>query len=309
MQSRPRAVSAVMGVLFALAGAAIASAVAAVIRYNDTAARLAGYQQETTDKVAQAGVDLQFTHLPAVAIGPTIMVVGVLLALAAGLVALAIALRLPRPRARVVAFIAAGAVAILALAQAGIALTQQLTLNQILGEYRGMRESLVKQFPGLESSSSPYAGLSSSGFEDLFPTWPYYVDYLTSAVAVAGCAAVVVLLTRRAARTWFAVTPSAPPQQWEAAAGGEAPSAPRIDTRTIISDPWLRSIVSELLSGPRSLEELTAGPLGTNPEVLNWRLWDLYNADVVSQSPSSIYALTPYGQSIGALLGQPGLQG
>lgn len=307
MQSRPHAVSTVMGVLFALAGVAIAGAVAEVLRYRDMANRLTGYQQAVTEKVSQAGLDIEFTHLPAVAIGPTIMVVAVMVAIAAGLIALALALRLPRPRARVIAFITAGTLIVLAIARAGIALTQQLTLNQIFAEFQGLQETMRARYPNVGSSPDTNMGFSSSGFEDLFPIWPYYVDYLTSALAVVGCATVVVLLTRAGPRTWFAAAKADPSlSAWQPA---DPPPTPQLDAQTIVSDPWLRSIVSELLGGPRSLADLAAGPLGTNPEVLNWRLWDLCNAGMVRQSPSStstVYELTPRGESFRTMLSETG---
>lgn len=307
MQSRPRAVSTVMGVLITLACVAIASAVAEVLRYNDVADRLAEYQQGVTAAGSQAGFDIEFTRLPAVAIGPTVMIVAVLVAIAAGLVALALGLRLPRPRARVIAFIASGTLIVLAIAQAGIALTQQLTLNQIFTQFEGLQENLRAQYPDLGSSSYPNVGFSSSGIEDLFPMWPYYVNYVTSALAVVGCAAVVVLLMRPGPKTWFAAAKAGPSlPAWQPAA--DLPPTPQVDAQTIVSDPWLRSIVSELLHGPRSLADLAAGPLGTNPEVLNWRLWDLCTAGVVRQTPSptsaTVYELTPRGEGLRAMLSE-----
>ncbi len=295
MQGRPRAVSTVMIVLLALACVAVGSAVAEVLRYRDLANMLGGFEQSVSEQGSKAGLDIQFTQLPSVAIGPTIMVVVVLVAIAAGLVTLAFTLRQPHPRARVITLVAAGTLAVLAVAQAGIALTTQLTLNQVDAELQSMQRSMGMQYPHVGSMPA---------FGNLLPSWPYYVDYLTSTLAVIGCAAVIVLLARPSVRTWSAAVkagPSVSTAPPSADLPGAAPSPAIVDTRTIVSDPWLRSIVSELMSGPRSLAELQAGPLGTNPEVLNWRLWDLINAGLVSQAPTG-YKLTPRGENLRTLL-------
>ncbi|MFC0541762.1 winged helix-turn-helix transcriptional regulator [Kutzneria chonburiensis] len=295
MQGRPRAVSTVMIVLLALACVAVGSAVAEVLRYRAIADTLGQFEQSLTEQSSKSGVNLQFTQLPSVAIGPTITVVVVLAAIAAGLVTLAFTVRQPRPRARVITLVAAGTLAVLAVAQAGIALTTQLALNQVDAEFQSMQQSIGARYPGARAMPS---------FVDLLPSWPYYVDYLTSTLAVIGCAAVIVLLATSGARTWFAAGKAGP--SVSTALPGAAPVTAVVDTRTIVSDPWLRSIVSELMSGPRSLADLQAGPLGTNPEVLNWRLWDLINAGVVSQTATG-YELTPRGENLRALLaGDPG---
>ena len=62
------------------------------------------------------------------------------------------------------------------------------------------------------------------------------------------------------------------------------------------------------MAAPRAVRcpaspDLAAGPLGANPEVLNWRLWDLINAGVVSQSPTG-YELTPRGENLRTLLAE-----
>ncbi|TVT41037.1 hypothetical protein FNH05_23070 [Amycolatopsis rhizosphaerae] len=295
MQGRPRAVSTVVIVLLALACVAIASAVAEVLRYRAITDTLGEFERGLTEQSSKYGLGIKFTQLPSVAIGPTIMVVVVLAAITAGLVTLALALRRPRPRARVSTLVAAGTLAVLAIAQAGIALTTQLALNQVDAQFQSMQQSMGTQYQHV-------AALPAIG--DLMPRWPYYVDYVTSALAVIGCAAVIALLATPGARTWFATAkagPTPPTAPLPADLPGAAPVTPVVDTRTIVSDPWLRSIVSELMTGPRSLADLQAGPLGTNPEVLNWRLWDLINAGVVSQSPSStslVYALTPRGENL-----------
>ncbi|WAL67826.1 winged helix-turn-helix transcriptional regulator [Amycolatopsis cynarae] len=284
-----------MIVLLALACVAIGSAVAEVLRYRAIADMLGGFERGLTEQSSKYGLDIRFTQLPSVAIGPTIMVVVVLAAIAAGLVTLALALRRPRPRARVSTLVAAGTLAVLAIAQAGIALTSQLALNQVDAEFQSMQQSMGKQYQNV-------AALPAVG--DLMPRWPYYVDYVTSALAVIGCAAVIALLAKPGARTWFAAAnggPNLSTAPLSVQSPGAAPVTPVVDTQTIVSDPWLRSIVSELMTGPRSLADLQAGPLGTNPEVLNWRLWDLINAGVVSQSPSStspVYVLTPRGENL-----------
>ncbi|EWM18924.1 helix-turn-helix domain-containing protein [Kutzneria sp. 744] len=301
MQGKPRAVSAVMIVLLALACVAIGSAVAEVLRYRDLADTLGGFEQSTAELGSKSGINIQFTQLPSIAIGPTITVVVVLAAIAAGLVTLALTLRQPHPRARVITLVAAGTLAVLAVAQAGIALTTQLALNQVDAEFQSMQQSLGAQYQHVGAMPA---------FGDLLPSWPYYVDYLTSALAVIGCAAVIVLLATPGARTWFAAAKTGPSVSTEPPSAdlpGAAPVAAVVDTQTIVSDPWLRSIVSELMSGPRSLTDLQTGPLGTNPEVLNWRLWDLINAGVVSQSPSStstVYELTPRGEQLRTMLAE-----
>jgi DNA-binding HxlR family transcriptional regulator len=291
MQGRPRAVSTVMIVLLALACVAVGSAVAEVLRYRAIADTLGQFEQSLTEQSSKSGINLQFTQLPSVAIGPTITVVVVLAAIAAGLVTLALTVRQSRPRARVITLVAAGTLAVLAVAQAGIALTTQLALNQVDAEFQSMQQSIGARYPGARAMPS---------FVDLLPSWPYYVDYLTSTLAVIGCAAVIVLLATSGARTWFAAGKAGP------SVSTALPVTAVVDTRTIVSDPWLRSIVSELMSGPRTLADLQAGPLGANPEVLNWRLWDLINAGVVGQSATG-YELTPRGENLRTLLaGGPG---
>jgi hypothetical protein len=241
MQSRPRAIMTVIGVLLSLAGVAVASALAEVLKYNAIARKLTEFQHSMTESGSQAGLNIEFTHLPAVAIGPTIMVAVVMMVIAAGLVALAFALRRPQPRARVIAFISAGVLAVLAVAQAGIALTSQLSINQIEAEFRGLQDQLQAAQNNL-GSQLPNTGPMSFGIEDLFPSWPYYVDYLTSILAVIGCIVIIVLLNRPAAKTWFAATPTGsslgtPPQ--EAEFRGHAPSVPVVGDQTITSDQAL----------------------------------------------------------------------
>lgn len=292
MQGRPRAVSTVMIVLLALACVAVGSAVAEVLRYRDIADTLGGFEQQMSELGSKSGFNVQFTQLPSVAIGPTITVVVVLAAIAAGLVTLALTLHRPRPRARVITLVAAGTLAVLAVAHAGIALTTQLALNQVDAEFQSMQQSLGAQYQHVGAMPA---------FGDLLPRWPYYVDYLTSALAVIGCAAVIVLLATPGARTWFGAANAGSTAPPSADLPGSTPVTAVVDPQTIVSDPWLRSIVSELMAGPRSLTDLQSGPLGTNPEVLNWRLWDLINAGVVSQSPTG-YELTPRGENLQTLL-------
>jgi DNA-binding HxlR family transcriptional regulator len=67
---------------------------------------------------------------------------------------------------------------------------------------------------------------------------------------------------------------------------------------------WALRILWELREGPLTFRELQARCDGMSASVLNQRLLELRDADVVSQSPDSGYELTREGQSLLEALGE-----
>ncbi|MEV8094526.1 hypothetical protein [Kitasatospora sp. NPDC085879] len=318
---RPVAVTAAVAVLLCMALLAIAGTVVEILTYRAMVHWLDTYEARLQQQVAQYGVTVAFPRLPDTAVAPTVIVVGLLVAVAAALVGLALAIRLPRPRARVTALVVVGLLALLATARGILTMTSQATLHQIEAESRQLRESMG-QGQGQYRDMFP-------GITEIYPPWSYDSVYLSSALAVVGCTAVFVLLTLRRSAAWFATAGSGarwyaappPPTPRPAAAYPRqpalAPPAPGTDqpgadmavhrALAVISHPWALPIIRALVLGPRLLTDLAPGPLGEDLDAVQGQLRELCAAGVVLESAlqgaaSPGYELTELGEGLPSML-------
>ncbi|PBC71076.1 DNA-binding HxlR family transcriptional regulator [Streptomyces sp. TLI_235] len=318
---RPVAVTAAVAVLLGMALLAIAGTVVEILTYRAMVHWLDTYEARLQQQVAQYGVTVAFPRLPDTAVAPTVIVVGLLVAVAAALVGLALAIRLPRPRARVTALVVVGLLALLATARGILTMTSQATLHQIEAESRQLRESMG-QGQGQYRDMFP-------GITEIYPPWSYDSVYLSSALAVVGCTAVFVLLTLRRSAAWFATAgsgaqwhaapPPPPPRPatahpWQPALAPPAPGTdqPAADMAVhralaVISHPWALPIIRALVLGPRPLTDLAPGPLGEDRDTVQGQLRELCAAGVVRESAlqgaaSPGYELTELGEGLPSML-------
>ncbi|WP_418960474.1 hypothetical protein [Streptomyces tritici] len=196
---RPVAVTAAMVVLLCMALLAIAAAVVEIQTYRALVDQLDTYERDLQRLASQWGADVALPRLPRSAVGPTVIVVGALVAIATALGALAHAIGSPRPKARTVALVAVGLLAPLATARALLSMTTQATLRRIAADSQRLKDSLA----GVRYED-PFPRI-----DEIYPEWSYSAVYLSSALAVVGCVAVFVLLISRTSTTWFA-TPTPP---------------------------------------------------------------------------------------------------
>jgi DNA-binding HxlR family transcriptional regulator len=86
------------------------------------------------------------------------------------------------------------------------------------------------------------------------------------------------------------------------AAGGKAKSSrPVMELLELVGQRWTLRILWELRGEPLSFRALQERCGGISPTVLNGRLRQLRDADVVGQTAAG-YALSPLGQELGAKL-------
>lgn len=309
---RPVAVTTARAVLLGTAILALGAAVVEILRYRAILDWLDSYQRTIEQQTAPYGIQVTFPDIPRAAVGPTVIVVTALVAIAAALVSLALAFRSPRPRARIITLVVVGLLAPLAAGRAILTLTTQATMHQLDENSRRLHESMGVPYPSF-----------SPRLSEIHPQWVYYSVYLTSALAIAGCLAVFILLMLRSSSAWFAMTPSytpwhtlppppltqtRSPHQPGLAPGGADPTMDH--ALTVITNPKALPIVRELLLGPRLLSDLTAGPLGADPENLQGQLRQLCAAGVAREftapnTTSVSYELTGLGQRLRPVLREP----